>query len=105
MNFEQEINEWINLDNEIKRLTEHITKLKDRKTNLHDKLVSYAKQNKTEKLKFVLTNTFQPLTFTYINKCLGEIIKNEDQVKQIINYIKQKREIKVIEDIKRIYNK
>ena len=105
MNFEQEINEWINLDNEIKLLTEHITKLKDRKTNLHDKLVSYAKQNKTEKLKFVLTNTFQPLTFTYINKCLGEIIKNEDQVKQIINYIKQKREIKVIEDIKRIYNK
>ena len=105
MNFEQEINEWINLDNEIKRLTEHITKLKDRKTNLHDKLVSYAKQNKTEKLKFVLTNTFQPLTFTYINKCLGEIIKNEDQVKQIINYIKRKREIKVIEDIKRIYNK
>ena len=105
MSFEQEIDEWINLDNEIKRLTEHITKLKDRKTNLHDKLVSYAKQNKTEKLKFVLTNTFQPLNYTYINKCLGEIIKNEDQVKQIINYIKQKREIKVIEDIKRIYNK
>ena len=43
MSFEQEINEWINLDNEIKRLTEHITKLKDRKTSLHDKLVSYAK--------------------------------------------------------------
>jgi hypothetical protein len=105
MNFEQEINEWINLDNEIKRLTEHINKLKDKKTTLNDKLISYAKQKKTEKLKYVLTNTFQPLTFTYINKCLGEIIKNEDQVKQIINYIKQKREIKVIEDIKRIYNK
>ena len=45
MNFEQEINEWINLDNEIKRLTEHITKLKDRKTSLHDKLVSYAKNS------------------------------------------------------------
>ena len=42
---------------------------------------------------------------TYVNKCLSEIIKNENQVKQIINYIKQKREIKVIEDIKRIYNK
>ena len=105
MNFEQEINEWINLDNEIKRLTEHITKLKDRKTNLHDKIISYAKHKKIDKLKYVLTNTFQPLTFTYVNKCLSEIIKNENQVKQIINYIKQKREIKVIEDIKRIYNK
>ena len=105
MSFEQEIDEWINLDNEIKKVYEHITKLKERKSNLQDKIISYAKHKKIDKLKYVLTNTFQPLTFTYINKCLNEIIKKDDQVKQIINYIKQKREIKVIEDIKRIYNK
>ena len=105
MSFEQEINEWINLDNEIKKVYEYITKLKERKSNLQDKIISYAKHKKLDKLKYVLTNTFQPLTFTYVNKCLSEIIKNEGQVKQIINYIKQKREIKVIEDIKRIYNK
>jgi tartrate dehydratase beta subunit/fumarate hydratase class I family protein len=105
MSFEQEIDEWINLDNEIKRVSEHITKLKERKSNLQDKIISYAKQTKTEKIRYVVTNTFQPLTFTYINKCLEDIIKNKDQVNQIINYIKRKREIKVIEDIKRIYNK
>ena len=102
MSFEQEIDDWINIDNEIKRLSDYINKLKERKNNLHDKIISYAKQKKSEKIKYILTNTFQPLTFTYINKCLNEIIKKEDQVKQIINYIKQKREIKVIEDIKRI---
>ena len=105
MSFEQEINEWINLDNEIKKVYEYITKLKERKSNLQNNIVSYAKQRKSEKIRYVLTNTFQPLTFTYINKCLNEIIKKEDQVTQIINYIKQKREIKVIEDIKRNYNK
>ncbi len=102
MSFEQEIDDWINIDNEIKRLSDYINKLKERKNSLHNKIISYAKQKKSEKIKYILTNTFQPLTFTYINKCLNEIIKKEDQVKQIINYIKQKREIKVIEDIKRI---
>ena len=105
MSFEQEINDWLTIDNEIKRLLEYINKLKEKKIILHDKLISYAKYNKSDKIKYILTNTFQPLTFIYINKCLGEIIKNEAQVKQIINYIKQKREIQVIEDIKRIYNK
>ena len=32
---------------------------------------------------------------------LGEIIKNETQVKQIINYLKQNREIKLVSEIKR----
>ncbi len=105
MSFEQEIDEWINIDIEIKRLSEYINNLKERKTIIQDKIISNAKHKKSDKIKYILTNTFQPLTFTYINKCLNEIIKKDDQVKQIINYIKQKREIKVIEDIKRIYNK
>ena len=105
MIFEQEIEDWINLDNEIKRLTENINKLKERKLKYHNKIISYAKYNTSTKIKYITSNVFQPLTFTYIDKCLGEIIKKDDQVKQIINYIKQKREIKVIEDIKIIYNK
>ena len=98
MSFEQEIDEWITIENEIK-------KLKERKHKLHDKIISYAKYKKSQKIKYVSSNIFQPLTFSYISKCLSEIIKKDDQVTQIINYIKQKREIKVIEDIKIIYNK
>ena len=59
MSFEQEIDEWINLDNEIKRVSEHITKLKERKSNLQHKIISYAKQElnslfKTEKIRFLI---------------------------------------------------
>ena len=102
MNFEQEIDEWIKIDNEIKQLSEHINKLKEKKHISHNKIISYAKYNTSQKIKYISSNIFQPLTFAYINKCLRDIIKKEDQVNQIINYIKQKREIKVIEDIKRI---
>ena len=105
MNFEQELDEWIKTDNEILRLSEHINKLKERKFISQNKLILYAKHNTSTKIKYITSNIFQPLTFTYIDKCLREIIKKDEQVSQIINYIKQKREIKVIEDIKRIYNK
>ena len=74
MSFEQEIDEWINLDNEIKRVSEHITKLKERKSNLQHKIISYAKQTKTEKIKYVVTNSFQPLTFTYINRIIWHML-------------------------------
>jgi hypothetical protein len=110
MNFEQEIEEWINIDNEMKKTVDYLNKLKERKTKVHDKLLSYAKhksiiQYKQDKLKFISVNSYQPLTFLYIDKCLREIIKRDEQVTQIINYIKQKREIKIIEDIKRFNNK
>ena len=56
------------------------------------------------KLKCVNTNVATPLSYKFIEKSLGEIIKNEMQVKQIMNYLKEKREIKVVAEIKRFYN-
>ena len=55
-------------------------------------------------LKFVKIKETQPLTFKYLETCLSEIIKNEDQVKKIIEYIKNKREVKYVPEIKRLYN-
>ena len=39
-----------------------------------------------------------------LEECLNECIQNEDQVKQIIKFIKSKREFKYVSDIKRFYN-
>ena len=51
-----------------------------------------------------VTKVQSPLTFKYLEKSLGEIIKNENQVKQIVEYIKNKREVKVVPEIKRFSN-
>ena len=53
-------------------------------------------------LKFANTRVIAPLTFKYLEKSLGEIIKSESQSKQIIDYLKQHREVKQIQEIKRI---
>ena len=56
------------------------------------------------KLKFISTKVANPLTFKYIEKSLGEVIKNENQVKQIVDYLKNNRDIKVTQEIKRFSN-
>ena len=55
-------------------------------------------------LRFVKVKDTQQLTFKYLETCLSEIIKNEEQVKKIVEYIKNKREVKYVSEIKRLYN-
>jgi hypothetical protein len=56
------------------------------------------------KLKFVAAKHTSPLTLTYIEKCLTELITNGKQVEQIMAYIKKNRETKTTMEIKRVYN-
>lgn len=111
--FEQQVQQWVSVDNQIRVLTEKIHELKDNKNNIGENLTSYISSNDLKnatiqisdgKLKFVTTKVTAPLTFKYVEKTLGEVIKNEKQVQQIVNYLKQKRETKLVPEIKRISN-
>ena len=55
------------------------------------------------KLKFTMVKQTNPLTLKYVDECLGKCIKNPEQVKLIMNYIKDSRNSKIIPDIKRFY--
>jgi HD superfamily phosphohydrolase len=113
MNFEQTIQQWLLLDNQIKGYNEKIKELRTKRENIEQKLSQHALNNnlmnsviKTHdsRLKFVNTKITAPLTFKYIEKTLGEIIKNTEQVNTIVNYIKNNREHKILPEIKRYYN-
>lgn len=111
--FEQQIQNWVSIDNQIRVLNDKIKELRDKKTNLGNNLTSYANDNNLSnatiqisdgKLRFASTKLQPPLTFRYLEKSLGEIIKNEIQVKQIVEHIKDKREFKIVSEIKRFSN-
>jgi len=110
MSFENKIQEWVQIDNQLKKLNEEIKRLRDQRNSIESNLTNYAKTNNMEdkifkinndKLKFVETKVPEPLTFKYLEKTLGEIIKNESQVHVIMEHIKQKRNIKIVPEIKR----
>ena len=113
MSFENQIQQWVSVDNQLKQLNEKVKELRDTRNNLEENITNYASQNNLSnatvqinggKLKFTNTKIPEPLTFKYLEKTLGEVIKNESQVKLIMEHLKQKRAIKIVSEIKRFSN-
>lgn len=113
MSFESQVQQWVSADNQLKLLNEKMKGLRQLKHDLTDKLKTYASQNNTlnrtinisdGRLRFANMNTYEPLTFKYIEQSLGEIIHNPEQVKLIINHLRENREVKVVSDLKRYSN-
>jgi TolA-binding protein len=113
MSFENQIQQWVSLDNQLKQLNEKVKDLRDKRNNLEENITSYASENNLSnatvkisdgRLKFTNTKVQEPLTFKYLEKTLGEVIKNESQVKLIMDHLKQKRAVKIVPEIKRFSN-
>ena len=113
MSFEQNLQQWVQIDNQMKSLSDKLKDLKEKKNNLSNQINEHIETNnltnKTVKLndgqlKFGKFKETQPLTFKYLETCLNEIIKNEEQFKKIVTYIKDKRETKYVPEIKRFYD-
>ena len=112
-NFEQQIQQWVSIDNQMKIVSEKLKELRDKKNDITEQINSHIENNNLSnvsvkitdgQLKFTKTKETQQLTFKYLETSLSEIIKNEEQVKKIVEYIKNKREVKYVPEIKRVYN-
>jgi len=111
MNFENEIQQWVQLDNQLKQLNEKTKELRIKRNLLETNITNYVEFNNLNnssvkisdgKLKFVNTKIPEPLTFKYLEKTLKEVIKNETQVNIILEHLKNKRSIKYVPEIKRL---
>ena len=107
------IQNWVELDNELKKLNEKAKDIRTRKNDIEDKIMTYVEDNNMNnsvvnitdgKIKFCETKQTSPITLGFLEKCLSEVIANQGQVKQIVDYIKSKRETKMVPEIKRYYN-
>ncbi len=110
---EKKLQRWVELDNEIKIANEEIKDSRTERSIINDEIIEIIQEkqllkatvNITDgKLRFVTTKQTAPLTLSYLEKCLKEIITNEAQVEKIMTYIKTKRETKTFTEIKRVYN-
>jgi hypothetical protein len=112
-NFERNIQQWVVLDNQIQLLNSKLKELRNTKSLITNNITNYIEQNNLNdisiqisdgRIKPIKIKETQPLTFTYLETCLNEIITNQEQVTQIIDYIKRKRQVTISNDIKRVYN-
>jgi hypothetical protein len=113
MSFEGQIQQWVQIDNQLKQLNDKAKELRDKRNLLEQNITTHAFSNNLSdstvkisdgRLKFVNTKVQEPLTFKYLEKTLSEIIKNESQVKLMMEHIRQKRAVKIVPEIKRFSN-
>ena len=114
MSFETQIKEWVNIDNQLKIENDKIKELRERKKILNEKIVGYSNENKLtkavieindSKLKIITTKTINPLSLKYVEGCLKNFIKDEVNLKKMMDYIKENRESKDCVELKRFFNK
>jgi CxxC motif-containing protein len=111
--FDKQIQKWIELDNKLKKINSEIKTTRELKNDLEASIMDIVNSKKLlntsiattdGRLRFIETKTSNPLSLTFIEQCLHEIIPNKSQVQHILKYIKEKREIKINPEIKRYYN-
>jgi cystathionine beta-lyase family protein involved in aluminum resistance len=112
MSFEENIQKWVSLDNQLRALHDKTKQLREDKNNIENGIIKYVDTHNLQnsvvkitdgKLKFTIVKQTNPLTLKYVDECLGKCIKNPEQVKLIMNFIKDSRASKNIPDIKRFY--
>jgi hypothetical protein len=112
--FEQNLRKWAILDNKIRASNAELKEMRnqrdqlssticntmktngwqDKKINTGDSIITYCEKNETSSL-----------TFTYLEKCLAEIMPEKEKVQFIIKYLKDKREVKRTTDLRRVFTK
>ena len=113
MTFQDDIKKYVNLDNEIKDLSNKLKNLRQEKSIYNEKIINYIENNNLEeatikindgKLNFIHTQQSQILTFKYLEICFNKFFKNQPEIsKLLLTFIKSERETKYIKDIKRTY--
>lgn len=112
--FQESIKAWVEIDNELKVLNNKARELREERKDIQEEIMEYVETNKLSnatvnisdgQLKFANVRQQSALTYTHVKNCLMDCIQDEENVKKIMKYIKQKRDVKYVPDIKRSYKK
>jgi hypothetical protein len=108
--FIENVKNWVIMDSQMKIINEKTKKIRETKNELTDSICQYMKESNLLENKIGITDgelriyekkEYSPLSYGYLESCLGEIIRDKSQLNYIIQYLKNKREITTSLDIKR----
>ena len=110
--FVSKVKRWVLLDTQLKMVHEKVKTMREEKQHLSTEICEYLdKNNMAHKkigihdgdLKVYEKKDYSPLTFTFLETHLAALMTDPDQVDFVIDYLKEHREIKTVQDIKRSY--
>ena len=108
--FEDYVKKYIEVDNEIESLQEKLKTMRDWKRKLNGVIVKHLEEQKLTDhtlevndgtLRYYEKKEYSSMSFSYIEKCLHDMIPEQEQVKYVIQYLKDNRGVKVVPELKR----
>jgi Family of unknown function (DUF5760) len=108
----EKVRRWTLLDTMLKRISEKTKEMRAEKQGLTEAICDIMQSNNLQHKKIAIQdgeirmtekNEYTPLSYGYLEDCLGEIIEDESQVEYVIQYLKDHRETKTSYDLKRTY--
>ena len=112
MSFVDNIKKWVAIDDEIKTINASLREKRDQRNRILSSIIQHKSDNGLEGkpikynnqiLKFTVTRQYQTITYDFLKTCLSDLIEDDEQVEVMMKYIKEKRDFKNVEDIKRFY--
>ncbi len=109
--FIRNVQKWNYIETSLKEVNEKTKKMRTLKNTIGEKICEYLEKNSSLKNKIGIGKNeihmytkkeYTPLSFTYIENKLKEIIQDENQVDFVVSYLKEKREITTSNDLRKI---
>ena len=102
------VKEWFRIDEDITKLNSTIKEMKTKKKGISEVLIQNMKEydvkqfdTKKGKIQFTETKVKNSITKKYLKDCLTALIENDNDREKIFEYIYDKREVKIVDSIKR----
>lgn len=112
--FVEKVKQWAVLEKQLKTVNEKAKELRRQKSELSESICQYMEThpvwNKTIQLsdghiRMSEKNEYAPISFSYVEECLETLIQDKEQVETIMDYLYEHRESRVVNELKRTYNK
>jgi hypothetical protein len=106
------IKRWVQLDSQLKLINERTKTMRDERGRLSEEICNDLERAGISKRKIILPDgdlkvyerkDYSALTFGFLEQHLGKIMSDPQQVSFVIDYLKQQREVKSSNDLKRTY--
>ena len=105
------LKKWVVLDKQLRFVNDKTRQIRESRTQLTKELCEFVHQhphlgNKVieitdGELRFIEKREYTPLSFSYIKECLDKVIASPADVDRIIQYIKDNREVRITNEIRR----
>lgn len=108
------IKRWVQLDSQLKLINERTKTMRDERGRLSEEICNDLERAGISKRKILLPDgdlkvyerkDYSALTFGFLEQHLGKIMSDPQQVSFVIDYLKQQREVKSSNDLKRTYTR